>query len=284
MKKQLGILLMLALSVGGAHASHSSKQFSTAGFFSVDNTPRKVFNFNPGWRFYKGAIEDAQLVDFDDSQWEAANLPHGLEILGENASGCRNYQGEAWYRKSFKLNKKTGRTIIYFEAAMGKSEVWVNEKLMTQHFGGFLPFAIDITDVALYDGKANIVAVKVDNSNDPTYPPGTKQEGLDFSYLGGIYRDTYLINTSDVHVSFPEISKQVAGGGVFVATESAHDNKAKIKVKTEVANKSDRSQNIKIKTTLEDINYKALKSIEKNITLSKGKSRHIEQDLKSENV
>ncbi len=284
MKKHLGLLMMLALPATGIIAENINKQFSTAGFFAVQNSPREVYNFNPGWRFYKGAVEGAQLMNFDDSEWEAANLPHGLEIHGENASGCRNYQGEAWYRKNFKLNKKTGRTVIFFEAAMGKSQVWVNGKLLLEHFGGFLPFAVDITDVAVYDGKDNIVAVKVDNSDDPTYPPGTKQASLDFSYLGGIYRDTYLINTSDVHVTLPQISKQVAGGGVFVATDKAHDNKASLSIKTEVTNQSNRAQSITVKTTLENLDYKALKTIEKKITLSSGKSKHIEQDLKVDNV
>ena len=76
-------------------------QFSTAGFFTVSNSPRTVANFNPGWRFLKADVAGAEQPGFDDSQWEAANLPHSLEILGENASGCRNYQGPAWYRKRF---------------------------------------------------------------------------------------------------------------------------------------------------------------------------------------
>lgn len=103
------------------------KRFSTAGFYSVDNSPRKVFNFNPGWRFFKGDAEGAHEKEFDDRQWEAANLPHGLEIMGENASGGRNYQGVAWYRKRFNVDKSTSeRVYLYFEAVMGKCEVWVN--------------------------------------------------------------------------------------------------------------------------------------------------------------
>ncbi len=43
------------------------------------------------------------------------------------------------------------------------------------------------------------------------YPPRKSQSGLDFSYFGGIYRDTYLITTNKIHVSLPELSKTVAG-------------------------------------------------------------------------
>ncbi|CAA6692428.1 Beta-galactosidase (EC, partial [Lentimonas sp. CC19] len=84
-----------------SHAFATEQRFSTAGFYAVEGSPRTVASFNPGWRFYQGDVKGAQAVSFDDSQWQAANLPHGLEVLGENASGGRNYQGIAWYRKSF---------------------------------------------------------------------------------------------------------------------------------------------------------------------------------------
>ena len=55
---------------------------------------------NVGWRFYKGSInEGASDVNFDDLSWNVVNVPHGLEIVPEEASGGINYQGEAWYRK-----------------------------------------------------------------------------------------------------------------------------------------------------------------------------------------
>ena len=49
------------------------------------------------------------LDPFNDATWERANLPHGLEILPENASGGRNYQGPAWYRKRFSSPSGTGK-------------------------------------------------------------------------------------------------------------------------------------------------------------------------------
>jgi len=82
----------------GLSATKVVPRFSTAGFFPAPGSPRTVVNFNPGWRFFKADAVGAEKPDFDDSAWEAANLPHSLEILGENASGGRNYQGPAWYR------------------------------------------------------------------------------------------------------------------------------------------------------------------------------------------
>ena len=71
-----------------AVADGTASRFSTAGFFAVPNGPRSISNFNPGWRFIKADVSGAERPDFDDSTWESANVPHGLEILGENESGC----------------------------------------------------------------------------------------------------------------------------------------------------------------------------------------------------
>jgi len=196
---------------------HWSNRFSTAGFFAVSESPRKVFNFNLGWRFIKADIPGAQAPDFSDENWEAASLPHGLEILPENASGGSNYQGPAWYRKQFTVSASLDiRTFLYFEAVMGKCIVWVNGTKVAEHFGGYLPFAADVTAVLRHDSSPNVVAVRADNSDDQTYPPGKPQHDLDFTYMGGIYRDAFLIQTGSVYVTFPEISSTVAGGGVLV--------------------------------------------------------------------
>ena len=76
--------------------------FSTAGFYPVPGSPREVANFNPGWRFFKGDVAGAEAPGFDDAKWEAADLPHGLETLGENASGGRNYQGAGMVPKAIR--------------------------------------------------------------------------------------------------------------------------------------------------------------------------------------
>lgn len=240
-----------------------NEHFSNAGYFSVENSPRKTLNFNIGWRFFKGSVEGAYKEDFDDNSWEGVNLPHGLEILGDNASGGRNYQGEAWYRKKFKISEseRNARLFIYFEGIMGKSKVWINGKEIVSHYGGYLPFAADITDVVRHGNNDNTIAVLADNSDDTSYPPGKQQSGLDFSYFGGIYRDVYLISTQSVYITLPQLSKTVAGGGVFAATLSAKVNKADIAVKTEICNSEAEPKRTKLVTTIEDTDGYTLEQV-----------------------
>lgn len=260
--------------------------FSTAGFYAVADSPRTVTNFNPGWRFHKGDALGAEAAAFDDRQWEAANLPHGLEILAANASGGRNYQGIAWYRKQFTIGKPRddGKVFLYFEAVMGEARVWVNGQKIAGHFGGYLPFAADITAALKVDGSPNVVAVMANNADSKLYPPGQPQAQLDFAYLGGIYRDTYLIKTGAVHVTLPELSKTVAGGGVFAATLDVNGRDAKMEVRTEVTNSGDRLLNVTVRNTLEDAQGKTVISVSQNAQLKPGEAQQLAQPFEAKNV
>ncbi|MDR6549121.1 sugar-binding domain-containing protein [Paenibacillus qinlingensis] len=260
--------------------------YSTADFYGIEGSPRQVFNFNPGWRFTKGDSQGAQYEYYDDREWEAAALPHGLEITGENASGMRNYQGAAWYRKRFTLpeSMKNKRVVVYFEAVMGKSEVWLNGKRIAQHFGGYLPFAADITELIHLDGRDNLIAVRADNANDPTYAPGKEQDHLDFSYLGGIYRNVYLIETESLHVTHSLLSQTTAGGGVFVGVQDVVDKNANIEVRTEVLNESDRLHTFTLRTVLETMEGAELLIQEEAAELQPGEVRQFTQQLLANDV
>lgn len=260
--------------------------FSTAGFFAIPGSPRLVQSFNPGWRFLKADAAGAEQPEFDDSSWEAANLPHSLEILGENASGGRNYQGPAWYRKRFQAAPPVagGRTYLYFEAVMGKCAVWVNGQKVAEHFGGYLPFAADITPQLRPAGQDNIVAVRADNADDPAYPPGKPQGDLDFTYLGGIYRDAYLIQAGPVHVTLPELSQAKAGGGVFVGVKAVNGHSASLEVRTEIANDTPGPRRISVRTILETAEGREVTRLEQPLDLAAETRQLVVQPLEAKEV
>lgn len=231
-------LLFLAILMSACMVNaKSSPQFSTAGFFAQPGTGREVYNMNSGWRLMKGKVDNAWLSDFNDSQWEKVNLPNGVELLPVEASGCMNYQGEAWYRKHFSVNKNMQgkKLFLHFEAIMGKSKVWINGQLLKEHLGGYLPVIVDISDKVSFDNE-NVITVLADNSNDPSYPPGKAQEVLDFTYFGGIYRDCWLIVHNPVYITDPNYEDKIAGGGLFVAYDNISEQKATVIVQLNVKN------------------------------------------------
>ena len=240
MRKIIHLILIVLLLVpcSALQASHQP-EFSTAGFFELPNSGREVFSMNPAWRFHKGAVEGAEATNFDDAEWTVVSLPNGIEHLPTEASGCINYQGEVWYRKHFTPADalKGKKLFLHFEAIMGKSKVFVNGKLLTEHFGGYLPVVVDISDVLNW-GEDNVIAVWADNSDDTSYPPGKAQDVLDFTYFGGIYRDCWLIAHNPVFITDPNFENEVAGGGLFVAYDKVSDASAEVLLKAHVRNDS----------------------------------------------
>ena len=233
------ILISLLLIPSCAVRASHQPEFSTAGFFQLPNSGREVFSMNPAWRFYKGAVAGAEAANFNDAEWAVVSLPNGIEYLPTEASGCINYQGEVWYRKHFTPADalKGKKLFLHFEAIMGKSKVFVNGKLLTEHFGGYLPVVVDISDVLNW-GEDNVIAVWADNSDDTSYPPGKAQDVLDFTYFGGIYRDCWLIAHNPVFITDPNFENEVAGGGLFVAYDKVSDASAEVLLKAHVRNDS----------------------------------------------
>ncbi|MEI6644893.1 MAG: sugar-binding domain-containing protein [bacterium] len=114
---------------------------------------RLELNFNQGWRFFrlddasKASAFDASSPSSDDTRWEIVNLPHSVRLEPWNASGGQNFQGLCWYRKHFVLDKswKGKKLFLEFGGAMQVAEVWINDKKITTHYGGYLPFVLDVT-------------------------------------------------------------------------------------------------------------------------------------------
>ena len=227
---------------------------------------RERLSFNQGWKFIRRNIPDAVNVDYPDEtleRWESVDLPHTVREEGINASGNRNYQGPAMYRKHFMLDDSYAnkRIVIEFEAVMGVTEVWVNGQHMSTkcasetgsatNYGGYLPFTVDVTDVVKTDGSRNVITVLADNSDNGLVPPGKPQGQLDFSYFGGIYRNVWLTSTEPVHISdvVEEFDKDA---GIFVKYPEVSKEKASVRVKTDLKNESDADADVVLKTVLVD--------------------------------
>ena len=130
-------LLLFSLIEKGQATETYRPETSVAGFIQLPGSGRQVYNFNPGWRFFRGDVRGAEAVNFDDRSWNVVSTPHTVELMPAEGSGCRNYQGPAWYRKHFVLPAETKgkRVVLHFEAAMGKQILYLNGKRIQEHLG-----------------------------------------------------------------------------------------------------------------------------------------------------
>lgn len=251
----------------------AAAQTSVAGLFPLDNSGRLVWNFNTGWRFHLGDVPHAEQKNFNDKAWEVVATPHTVQLMPAEASGCRNYQGIAWYRKHFVIPQEAkGRNVtLHFEAIMGKQTIYVNGQKVKEHEGGYLPITVNLTDVGCSAGDDCVVAVKADNSDDKTYPPGKKQMTLDFAYHGGIYRDVWLIAKQKVAITDAVEEAKVAGGGIFVHYANISAKSAEVYVNTEVRNSDKQSRTVTVENQLSQ------QTKQTKLTLKPGEARTVTQ-------
>ena len=275
-------MLFILLSAMFFLSAHAKVYTSVAGFGPLEGCGRMVWNFNPGWKFFLGDVKGAGSKDFDDSRWQTVSVPHNVRLEPSEASGGRNYQGKAWYRKHFTVPAEAaGRDItLHFEAIMGKQEFYVNGKKVKTHLGGYLPVSLDLTACGVKAGDRCVVAVMADNSNDKTYPPGKPQYTLDFAYHGGIYRDVWMIAKSKTAITDAVEAGRVAGGGVFVHYDNITEKSADVIVNTEVCNNGTSRQTVTVANILVDKQDRVTGKVNGKLTLNGGQTKSIVQRIR----
>ncbi len=114
------MIMLLAVMPGLRAESVTPQEISVAGFFPLADSGREVFDFNNGWRFHLGDAPGAEATAYNDSTWEVVSTPHSVKLVPAEASGNRNYQGVAWYRKHFTMPSSTdGKDVsLHFVAVM----------------------------------------------------------------------------------------------------------------------------------------------------------------------
>ncbi len=272
LKKAISIMTVLLMFAGPSLAGEPS---------------RSVLSFNPGWRFMR--VDDpsapAIAVDrLDDSGWEKVNLPHTVRLEPINASGGQNFQGDCWYSRRFKPAEDWKGKVLYlrFEGAMQVADVWLNGRKFSTHFGGYLPFTMDISKAVKF-GQENILAVRLNNSDNLEVPPGKPQNQLDFTYFGGLYRDVDLIVMDPLHVTDEMLANKIAGGGVFVSYPSVDEKSAVVRVQTDVLNEYADSRNATVAEEIIDASGAVVAKSSTGLSLDAGATKTATQSLTVEN-
>ncbi len=153
---------------------------------------------NTDWKFHKGQIESGYSPNLDDSEWETVSVPHTWNhidgqdgtIGGKSIKDTDYFRSDCWYRKKIFIENKDKEKQIFlrFQGANTQAELFVNGKSAGTHKGGYTAFAFDITPF-LHFSSENLLAVRVNNEYTEEIAPFT----ADFTFYGGIYRETELI-------------------------------------------------------------------------------------------
>lgn len=110
-----------------------------------------------------------------------------------------------WYSREFKLPRewKNSRIRLNFGAVDWKAEVYVDDKFVGEHKGGYAPFAFDITD-SLSKKKTHKLVVKVTDGTDSAFQPRGKQvanpNGIWYTAVTGIWQTVWMEPVNEVVV------------------------------------------------------------------------------------
>jgi beta-galactosidase len=179
---------------------------------------RSVVDFNNDWNFFLGDDEAAKEPGYNDSRWRKLSLPHDWSIESDfkkefpatNQGGALP-GGTGWYRKTFVLpvSAKNKDVTIEFDGVYRNSEVWINGHYLGKRPNGYIFFEYDLTPYIKQAPATNLIAVKVDNSQQPNSR----------WYTGsGIYRNVKLVLKSKI--AFDRYGTYITSGVYSVDKET----------------------------------------------------------------
>ncbi len=277
MKKLLVIMaLVLCALVFCSCANNSPNDIGDGGDIMFNEIGRKTFSFDSDWKFLKmtqkGDLSKLEIEksDFDDSAWEKITLPHTWNAIdgadgwsGTDEGGENYYRGMGGYRKTHVFPKEiSGKKIfIEFEGANTVTELYVNEKLVGVHEGGYSQFRFDITEYVNL-GEENVIAVKVNNAPTDYIAPITNQG--DFTKMGGIYRNVNIIVTDPIHIDLMDYGSS----GVFVTPKNITEAHSDIDVLVKLANDSDTNGDVTVDIAILDADGKTVANGSTSVSIS----------------
>lgn len=217
-------------------------------FSTTVSTCRERINLGDCWRFHNGDEPEAVDANFEDTGWQLLDLPHDWAIEGnfskDNPSGTGGGAlpgGIGWYRKTFVSEKADSdmKFRIVFDGVYMNSEVYLNGILLGRRPYGYITFSYDLTPHLKW-GEKNVLAVRVDNSEQPNSR----------WYSGcGIYRNVWLVKTEAVHVG---------EWGTYVTAPVVNKSKAIVRVQTTVSNETDVDAKVTVCSSLFDAEGKCV--------------------------
>ena len=233
-------------------------------------TSRSRENFDRGWHFHLGDVPDGQQPGLDDAEWRSLNLPHDWSVEGQfskdnpaTPGGGALPGGIGWYRKAFKVSASDQDKVFYidFDGVYRNSEVWINGQYLGKRPYGYSSFRYELTPYLKYGTENNIIAVKVDNSQQPNSR----------WYSGsGIYRNVWLVKANKIHIDH---------WGTFITTPEISGQSAEISIQTTVRNADTEDKNVTINTLIYDNENKQVGNISSKALVLKDSTTAIIQGL-----
>jgi len=174
-------------------------------------------NLNGLWEYAICPRDESCPKDFDGS----ILVPFCVESALSGVQKEVGQDNRLWYRRSFDVAKKWSnkRILLHFEAVDWETTVWVNNKQVGTHRGGYDPFTFDITDALKDTGSQEIVLSVWDPTNAGTQPRGKqvrRPRGIWYTAVTGIWQSVWLEPVNEAYIESLNIVPDIDAGVVRI--------------------------------------------------------------------
>ena len=138
-----------------------------------------------------------------------------------------------WYRKKFILDDcfEGKRTILHFEAVDWRCMVYVNEKPVGTHQGGYLPFSFDITEY-LREGFNELIVRVFDPTETGWQDRGKqvrKSTGFWYTATSGIWQTVWLEPVAEKHIKNLKLTPDLDSSEIRIETEISYGEETNLR-------------------------------------------------------
>ena len=203
-------------------------------------------NLNGLWGY--SIVPKDQLIE-SDMQGQIL-VPFPVESALSGVKRDLRTEDRLWYRRILTIPEKWRgkRILLHFEAVDWETKVFINEQLVGEHVGGYLPFSFDITDfllpapdegVADDDGDGvNDLLISVWDPTDDHWQQRGKQmnrpRSIWYTAVSGIWQTVWLEPVPETYIAGLKVIPDVDAGSlrlkVNLAGTQTHADEMRVRV------------------------------------------------------
>jgi hypothetical protein len=150
-------------------------------------------------------------------------------------SGIQRHDDQMWYRKVFEIPRDwdNRHVLLHFGAVDQIATVWVNNKQVARHEGGYTEFSADVTSALRPSGRQELT-VRVEDRNERGGFAVGKQRynpaGLFYTGASGIWQTVWMEPVPVAHIEKLDITPDLASFTVTPRVSGASDQRAEVVV------------------------------------------------------
>ncbi len=199
-------------------------EFPRPQFFRCEES---FYNLNGEWSYRTDRAEEGEALGFfrnETSFPETIVVPFCRESV-LSGIGDTGFCNGCWYRRTVTLPEAASgkRVLLHIDASDYLTRVWVNERLVGSHEGGYTPMTFDITEEILAGENVLTIGVKDDvrSGRQPAGKQSDREKSFDCSYTRttGIWQTVWLEFVPFSYIKHVLYTPDIDRGSLTVETD-----------------------------------------------------------------